>query len=79
MTSGNLNLPNNPLGKLDATKHNLTEIKTPPLEKTPLPTQSTILPKSAMKRFFKSRLAYEEGSEAGAGTLAETPAQSRFL
>ena len=32
-----------------------------------------------MKRFFKSRLAYEEGSEAGAGTLAETPAQSRFL
>ena len=78
-TSGNINLPNNPLGKLDATKHNLTEIKTPPLEKTPLPTQSTTLPKSAMKRFFKSRLAYEEGSEAGAGTLAETPAQSRFL
>jgi len=78
-TSGNINLPNNPLGKLDATKHNLTEIETPPLEKTPLPTQSATLPKSAMKRFFKSRLAYEEGSEAGAGTLAETPAQSRFL
>lgn len=78
-TSGNINLPNNPLGKLDATKHNLTEIETPPLEKTPLPTQSTTPPKSAMKRFFKSRLAYEEGSEAGAGTLAETPAQSRFL